>query len=48
MTHLEYLAHTYIADRHREAHERLVGRHHDGSRQVTRRVRTSLPRLALA
>ncbi len=47
MTHHEYLVQTYIADRHREAHERLLGRHRDGSRQVTCRWRTSRPHWAL-
>lgn len=44
MSHHEYLVHTYIADRQREARTRLVGRTRDGSRQVVRRAtRATLP-----
>ena len=43
----EYLVRTYIADRHREAQQRLPRRHRDSSRQEVRRTRPTLPYGAL-
>jgi hypothetical protein len=42
--HSEYLVHTYIADRHREAQQRLPSsRRRDTSRQEVRRTKSTLP-----
>ena len=45
--HNEYLVHTYIADRHREAQKRLPRRHRDSSRQEVQRTKSTLPYGAL-
>ena len=43
MIHHDYLVHTYIADRHREARTRLTVRAQDSSRQVVQRAKATRP-----
>ena len=45
--HNEYLVYIYIADRHREAQQRLPRRRPDSSRQEVRRTKLTLPYGAL-